>query len=166
MAIPSRHPNSNHQHAVELDVWCLDHSREFLLTSIQPSLSKDNLEAHEEYDLARQVVEVVGRLPLAVSMIVGYVKVSRCTLADFLEMWEEKEYIDKKRRKRINKEEDDVDATIHSLWTIGIREVRMNSRRLLDILSFFDPDNIQKSLLVSDHKEEYLEFLHSSETVR
>lgn len=167
LQIPPRYSAFRNHHAVELDVWCLDHSREFLLTSIQPSLERGKLQAHEEYDLARQVVEVVGRLPLAISMIVGYLKVSRCTLVDFLEMWEEKEeYIDKKKGRRIDIGEGDIDSTIDSLWTIGIREVRMNSRRLLDILSFLDPETIQKSLLVGDHKDEYLEFLNSSESLR
>ena len=155
-------------HALELKVWTLNHSREFLLTSVDSRLKRNNLEAHEEYYLAEQVVEKVGRLPLAVSMIVGYLKVSRCTLADFLEMWEEKEYINnkKRRRRKIDLDEDDIDATIDSLWTIGIREVRMNSRRLLDIVSFFDPGNIPRNLLVADHNEEYLEFLNSSESLR
>ncbi|KAH8682294.1 hypothetical protein BX600DRAFT_448189 [Xylariales sp. PMI_506] len=165
LSIPSSHPAYHYQSGVELDVWPLEHGREFLLTSIQPKLSKDNLEAHDEYELAPKVVSVVGCLPLAISMIVGYVKVSRCTLADFLEMWEEKEHIKSKIRRKTEVDETELDATIDSLWTIGIREVRMNSRRLLDVLSLLDPETIQKSLLVGDHKEEYLEFLHSSETL-
>lgn len=167
LTIAPTHPVYHRQHAVELDVWPLEHGREFLLTSIQPKLNKEALQHHEEYDLAAQVVEVVGRLPLAISMIVGYVKVSRCTLSDFMEMWEEKEHITKKKRKRnMDMDASDIDSTIDSLWTIGIREVRMNSRRLLDVLSFLDPDTIHKHLLVGDHKEEYLEFLNSSETIR
>jgi hypothetical protein len=129
-------------------------------------LGKDDLQAHDEYDLAAQVVNVVGRLPLAISMIVGYVKVSRCTLADFLEMWEEKESRKRNRKRRVATGESDIDAAIDSLWDIGIREVQMNCRRLLDVLSFLDPESIQKSLLVGDHKEEYLEFLNASETLR
>ncbi|KAI1845649.1 hypothetical protein JX266_008260 [Neoarthrinium moseri] len=163
---PPGHPAFHHQHAVELEAWPLEHGREFLLTSIRPKLNKEDLQAHEEYDQAAQVVNVVGGLPLAISMIVGYVKVSRCTLADFLEMWEEKEHImRKKRRRKVDLDDGDIDSTIDSLWTIGIREVRMNSRRLLDVLSFLDPEHIPKSLLVGDHKEDYLEFLNASETL-
>lgn len=165
LSISSRNPVHHLQRAVELDVWPLEHGREFLLTSIQPKLKKEDLRAHEEYASAKQVVELVGRLPLAISMIVGYVKVSRCTLADFLEMWEERETGTKEKRK-IDVDGIDIDTAIDSLWAIGIREVRVNSRRLLDILSFLDPDTIQKSLLVGDHTEKYLEFLNSSETLR
>ncbi|KAK0385014.1 hypothetical protein NLU13_7492 [Sarocladium strictum] len=166
LTITPTHPIYHRQHAVRLDVWPLQHAREFLLTSIQPKMSKESLRNHEEWGLAAQVVEVVGRLPLAVSMIVGYIKVSRCNLSDFMEMWEEKEHITrKKRRRNLDMDSSDIDSTIDSLWTIGIREVRMNSRRLLDVLSFLDPDTIHKHLLVGDHKEEYLEFLNSSETI-
>lgn len=86
LKIPTWYPVYHHQYAIELDVWPLEHAREFLLTSTQPYVNKDNLRAHAEYGLAEKVVELVGRLPLALSMIVGYVKVSRLSLADFLEM--------------------------------------------------------------------------------
>lgn len=121
-----------------------------------------------EYETAAKIVDAVGGLPLAISMIVGYVKVSKTDLGEFLEMWEEKEHtVNKTRRNRgVDVNENDIDATIDSLWTIGIREVRMNSRRLLDIVSFLDSETIPKSLLVGDHTEEYLEFLNASETLR
>jgi len=142
------------------------HSCEFLLTSLQPKLQGEDLSDHEDYGQATKIAEKVGCLPLAISMIVGYVRVSRCTLDDFLEMWEEKECRKKNRKKKTATEDAGVDATIDSLWEIGIREVQMNCRRLLDILSFFDAECTPKALLVGDHKEDYLEFLNSSETIR
>ncbi|KAK3357865.1 nb-arc and tpr domain-containing protein [Lasiosphaeria hispida] len=157
-------PWQNQVH-VELAPWSLDHSREFLLTSIS-KLKRDNLRAHEEYELAEKVVEVVERLPLAVNMIVGYIKVSRCSLAEFLEMWEERASRRRPRRRRVAALEAGIDNTIDSLWDIGIGEVRANCRKLLDVLSFLDPENIPKSLLVGDHDEEYLDFLHVDETLR
>ncbi|KAH8881847.1 hypothetical protein GQ53DRAFT_886470 [Thozetella sp. PMI_491] len=154
------------QRPVELDVLSLDHGREYLLTLLQPGLVGNSLKDHEEYEEATRVVSLAECLPLAISMIAGYVKVSRCTIADFLDMWEEKESRKKNKKKKIpGPEETGIDATIHSLWEIGIREVQFNCRRLLDVLSFLDPDCIQKSLLVGDHEEEYLEFLNASETI-
>ncbi|KAK0613637.1 hypothetical protein B0T14DRAFT_526624 [Immersiella caudata] len=154
------------QVGVRLEPWGLDHSREFLLTSITPRLSKSNLQEHEEYHLAEKVVEVVDRLPLAVSMVVGYIKVSRCNLAEFLEMWEERA-TSKRSKKRIDAAlEAGIDGTIDSLWDIGIREVRANCRKLLDVLSFLDPGAILKSLLVGEHEEEYLDFLQANEKIQ
>jgi len=155
-----------HQIGVSLEPWGLNHSREFLLTSISPKLHRDNLREHDEYHLAEKVVEVVDRLPLAVSMVVGYIKVSRCTLAEFLEMWEERA-TSKKTKKRLDAAlEAGIDGTIDSLWDIGIREVRANCRKLLDVLSFLDPEAIQKTLLVGDHEEEYLDFLQVNEKIQ
>jgi tetratricopeptide (TPR) repeat protein len=159
---------SAHQHqvGVRLEPWGLNHSREFLLTSISPTLDKNHLEEHEEYHLAEKVVDVVDRLPLAVSMVVGYIKVSRCNLAEFLEMWEERA-TSKKSKKRIDAAlEAGIDGTIDALWDIGIREVRANCRKLLDVLSFLDPEAIPKSLLVGEHEEEYLDFLQSNEKIQ
>ncbi|KAK0639447.1 hypothetical protein B0T16DRAFT_497542 [Cercophora newfieldiana] len=159
---------SPHQHQVGigLDPWSLDHSREFLLTSISPKLERTKLQEHEEYDLAETVVNVVDRLPLAVSMVVGYIKVSRCTLAEFIEMWDERA-ASKRSKKRIEAAlEAGIDNTIDSLWDIGIREVRANCRKLLDVLSFLDPESIPKSLLVGDHEEDYLDFLQSNERIQ
>ncbi|KAK3368627.1 nb-arc and tpr domain-containing protein [Podospora didyma] len=159
-------PNTHHQDGVVLEPWGLDHSREFLLTSIDSKLSKNNLQAHEEYELAEKVVEVGGGLPLAVSMIVGYIKVSKCSLADFLEMWAERASRRRPKKQRRVTASADVDLTIDALWEIGIREVRANCRKLLDVLAFLDPETIPKSLLVGDHDEDYLDFLHADETLR
>ncbi|KAH7028080.1 uncharacterized protein B0I36DRAFT_146973 [Microdochium trichocladiopsis] len=153
------------QHAIELQPWPPEHGRQFLMTSIHPKLKKHDVHAHEDFPYAEQVLKVVGGLPLAISMIVGYVKVSRTTLADFLEMWEEKEQQNRRKKRNVDIGETDIDSTIDSLWTIGIREVRMNSRRLLDIMSFLDPERIQKALLVGDHQEDYLEWIHVSEAL-
>lgn len=163
---PSNHRSYQNQHAVELLPWPPEHGRQFLMTSIHPRLTSQDVQFHEDFPFAEQVLNVVGGLPLAISMIVGYVKVSRCTLADFLEMWEEKEQLQRRRRRNVDMGETDIDATIDSLWTIGIREVRMNSRRLLDVMSFLDPERIQKALLVGDHQEEYLDWIHVSEALR
>lgn len=156
-----------HQIGIKLEPWSLDHSREFLLTSISPKLNRNNLQEHDEYHLAERVVSVVDRLPLAVSMVVGYIKVSRCTLAEFLEMWEERATSKRRNRKQADAAlEVGIDNTIDSLWDIGIREVRANCRKLLDVLSFLDPEAIPKSLLVGDHEEDYLDFLQASETIQ
>ncbi|KXJ88488.1 hypothetical protein Micbo1qcDRAFT_197288 [Microdochium bolleyi] len=147
------------QHAVQLEPWPLPHGRQFLMTSIHPEMALHKIEDHEDFPHAEQVLKVVGGLPLAISMIVGFVKVSKLTLQDFLDLWEEKEHITRKKRRNVDIGEADIDSTIDSLWTIGIREVRMNSRRLLDVMSFLDPERIQESLLVGDHQEEYLEWI-------
>ena len=97
---------------------------------------------------------------MAVSIIVGYINVSRCSLQDFLDMWQEHAPI------REAKTPDDIDAALDLLWGIGIKEVAWNARRLLEILAFFDHKGIPRSLLSGQHTEEYLRFLNTSETIR
>jgi hypothetical protein len=158
-------PQSYHPKILQLDALNLERGRELLLVSLEPGLTVENMRNYEEYELAAKVVSLVGCLPLAISIIVGYIQMSKCKLSEFIEIWEEKESSKKNRKKRISGNSI-VEHTINSLWEIGIREIQHNCRRLLDVLSFLDPESIPKSLLVGDHKEKYLEFLHESEKVR
>lgn len=155
---------SKNYHTIEIDALTLEESRQLLLCSMQPSLKKRDLRSHPEYDLAGEASELVERLPLAIGMIAGYVQVSRSSLAEFLEIWNERQSRSKKTNRRI--ESGSVDSSIDALWDIGIRELSTAARDLLDILSFLDPETIQKQLLVGDHEEPFLEFLNSSETIR
>lgn len=161
LTIPSSAYIQDHIH---LDPWSIGHSREFLLTSIAKKLERENLELHEEYELAKSVVQRIDGLPLAVTMVVGYIKVSRCNLQDFLEMWEEKAA--RRRPRAVRKTGPGIDPIIDSLWEIGIGEVRANCRKLLDVLSFLGSETIPKSLLVGPHEEDYLDFLHHESILR
>lgn len=156
-------PPTHVQDHVQLEPWPLSHSREYLLMSISKKLNRDSLQDHEEYNLAEEVVEKVDRLPLAVNMVVGYVKVSRCNLQEFLEMWAEKAA---RRQPYPVRKGAGIDRIVDSLWEIGIGEVRANCRKLLDVLSFFGSETIPKSLLVGPHEEDYLEFLHDESILR
>jgi hypothetical protein len=149
---------------VGLDIWTLEESQEFLLTEMQPKQKRVNWREHPEYSLAEEVAKVVEGLPLAISMIAGYVKESRCTLEEFLEIWGEVQSRASARAKKSPDDEHDaLDATIDALWDIGIGELSVNARNLLDILSFLDAEAIQKEILVGDHTESYLEFLNAGE---
>ncbi|GJC93878.1 transcriptional xre family [Colletotrichum higginsianum] len=153
-----------HQRRIRLGPLCTDHGRELLLTSIHPHIHREDVHKDEDSELAGKIVDILEGLPLAISLVVGYVKESGCTLGDFLEMWDEKELRRMKPSKTSNTTgADAVDTTVDLLWDIGIREVPSNSRMLLNIMSFLNPDRIPKSLLVGDHEEGYLDMLNSSE---
>jgi len=59
-----------------------------------------------------------------------------------------------------------TDKALEIVWNIGLREVTIDARELLNILAFLDSDTIQKDLLVGEHSEISLEILHSSESFR
>jgi hypothetical protein len=159
-------PNWLHQRTVRLGPLEPEDGRKFLLTAIYPRTRKDDLENLEDYELAGKTVRLLEGLPLAISMVIGYVKESRCSLVDFHEMWDEKEAKRSKPTRVTTAGAETIDSTIDALWEIGIREVPQDCRKLLDIMSFLDPDSIPKSLLVGDHEEEYLDLLNADETLR
>jgi tetratricopeptide (TPR) repeat protein len=152
-------------HRIELVPLTPDEGGRFLLCSTDPRVTPDAVPRHPECRLAVQIAELVERLPLALIMIAGYVKESRASLDDFVEIWEEKVAFRSKQPKRSRLiVEGALDSSIDLLWDIGISELSVPARNLLEILAFLDPENIQKDLLVQDHSEEYLEFLNATET--
>jgi hypothetical protein len=161
-SLPQNSKNYSH---VTLDIMPLEESTCLLLRSMHLSAEPDWTK-HQDYALAAEASRLVGQLPLALSMVAGYVRVSCCTLDEFLETWEEREEMSKKQQKSGCVSQGIVDASIDALWDIGIGELSYKARSLLDIFSFLDPGAIQKELLMGDHTEEALGFLNSAETIR
>ena len=150
---------------INLGALTLEESRRLLL-SATPDWGNFDAQHHPEYKLAGQIAKRAERLPLALSLIAGYVIVSQCTLADFVDLWNE-------RRSNVRSSShpplgagSDADDTMEALWDIGLREVTSDARKLLNILAFLDPDYIQKDLLVGQHEDPVLELLHVSEAGR
>ena len=151
-------------HRIELDPMTLEESSQFLLCTINPKLDKEDAYTHPDYEIAKKASHLVERLPLALIMVAGYVTVSKASLDEFLEIWDEKQKFRAKQAKRSRLiTEGALDSAVDLLWDIGISELSVPARNLLEILSFLDPENIPQDLLVGDHNEEYLEFLNSTE---
>ncbi|KAH8881119.1 hypothetical protein GQ53DRAFT_599373, partial [Thozetella sp. PMI_491] len=130
-----------------------DEGTQMLLQATQPSLSPKEISSHPEYDMAREAARVVDKLPLAISMIAGFLNGSSCSVADFLDLWKEGAEIGTS---------DPIDA----MWEICLQELPMLPRQLLDVMTFFDPDAIPKDILCNEHKEKELSFLSSMQPVR
>lgn len=148
---------------INLDCLSLDESRRLLLKYTQPGLDPKNIRDHPEFALAGDVAKLAERLPLALSLIAGYILVSRCSLADFVELWKERRSL-MQRKGEISSSV--TDAALETAWNLGLREVPGDARGLLDILAFMDPDTIQKEMIIDEHEEPILEMLHSTEARR
>lgn len=148
---------------INLDCLSLDESRRLLLKYTQPGLDPKNIRDHPEFALAGDVAKLAERLPLALSLIAGYILVSRCSLADFVELWKERRSL-MQRKGEISSSI--TDAALETAWNLGLREVPGDARGLLDILAFMDPDTIQKEMIIDEHEESILEMLHSTEARR
>lgn len=148
---------------IELGILTMEESKRLLLHSILPNQRNEDLTMHPEYELAGRVASLAERFPLAISHIAGYVRVSQCTLADFLELWQE-------RRQSLKETPDETksqtERTLDTIWNIGLRELTVDSLSLLYILAFLDSDSIQQDLIIGDHQLKSLEFLNSTESGR
>jgi hypothetical protein len=148
---------------IELGVLTLDDSQRLLLSSTNVLFT--NMRDHPEFHLAAEIANYAERLPLALSHIAGYIQVSGCSLSDFVELWKER-----RRHTTFHPPTQDAltktDKALEIVWNIGLREVTIDARELLNILAFLDSDTIQKDLLVGEHEEPALDLLHSSETFR
>lgn len=150
---------------IDLGTLGLEESRSLLLnaTSIQ---FQGDIRNHPEYKLAGDVAKMAERLPLALSLIGGYMLVSNLTLTQFVELWNERPMTVPSDTDGTDQRNVDPDVSMDNVWSIGLREVTSDARELLNILAFFDSDNIQKDLLVGAHTDPLLEILHSSGVFR
>lgn len=151
---------------MELGALNLEESRQLLLLSMQPNLDRRQLRSHPEYKLAGEISTLAERLPLALAHIAGYLQVSKCTLTDFVQLWNERRRHTKALAQPSTYPIHSTDRALETVWNIGLREVTIDARELLNILAFLDSETIQRNLLVGEHKEPSLDFLHSDQTFR
>lgn len=149
---------------LELQALTLDESRKFLLHSVQRKPEDKGIGSHTEYQIAGVIAKEAEGIPLALSHIAGYVQVSKCTLTDFVELWNERRRHTKS--SALAPQNKSTDKALETVWNIGLREVTIDARELLNILAFLDSDNIQRKLLVGEHEEPFLDFLHSDQSFR
>ncbi|MCJ1467362.1 hypothetical protein MMC07_005986 [Pseudocyphellaria aurata] len=152
--------------SIELGALNLEEGRQLLLLSMQPNLDPRHLRSHPEYKLAGEIATLAERLPLALAHIAGYLQVSKCTLTDFVQLWNERRRHTKALAQPSIYPVRSTDRALETVWNIGLREVTIDARELLNILAFLDSETIQRNLLVGEHEEPLLDFLHSHQTFR
>lgn len=143
-----------------------EESRVFLLNALQRKVESKDMSSHPEYKVAGVIAKEAEGLPLALTHIAGYVEVSECTLTDFVQLWNERRRHAKLSKVTANTIVQSTDKALETIWTIGLREVTIDARELLNILAFLDSDCIQRKLLVGEHDEPALDFLHSDQAFR
>jgi len=142
----------------------MEDGRSLLIKGLRPELRHEKAHLHPEWKIAGEIAGLAG-LPLAILHISGYVKASGCTLAEFLELWNEW------RRNSLPAGAADLhapasDSAIQTILNIGLGELGIDAMKLIKILAFLDSDCIQKELLFNDHSSPGLQFLNSSSNFR
>ncbi|KAL9598499.1 MAG: hypothetical protein Q9219_004472 [cf. Caloplaca sp. 3 TL-2023] len=152
--------------AMELGTLTLEESRRYLLSSMDSKMDTKDISSHPEYNLAGVIAKEAEGLPLALTHIAGYVQVSECSLTDFVQLWNERRRHTRSTNLPNSSLKLSTEKALETVWTIGLREVTIDARELLNILAFLDSDNIQRKLLVGEHEEPSLDFLHSDQAFR
>jgi hypothetical protein len=150
---------------INLSTLGLDESRKLLLSGTSGQFHGD-VKDHPDYKLAGDVARMAERLPLALSLIAGCMLMSKLTLKEFVGLWNERPVTFSNDTEIADQQDEDPEVAMENVWNIGLREVRSEPRELLNILAFFDSDNVQKDLLVGPHTDPILEILHSSGVYR
>lgn len=154
-------PAAPHYFSVYLNEMSMEESRALLIQGMQSELKHEQVRFHPEYKIAGEIASLAG-LPLALSHVAGYVKTSACTLAEFLELWNEW------RKNSLTARPADGSSyhALETVWSIGLSDLGADALKLLKIMAFLNSDIIQRELLMNDHSSPTLIFLHSSQTFR
>lgn len=114
----------------------------------------------EEYNMARDIAEIVGGLPLAVTTIAGYISESDSSPEEFLAVmkrssnaWQESKNT---RTRNYNK-------TLGTVFNVALGELPVNARRLINILAFLNPDCVPEALLLGAPETKEFEFLRNQD---
>lgn len=99
-----------------------------------------------EYDIARQISDALGGVPLAISQMAGIIRRQDLTLSEFLEL-----YTDHEEHASLYETKFDTSLVTYrySLSTVWASEkLKPQARQLLELISFLDPDVIGEDLLI------------------
>ncbi|KAM3452599.1 hypothetical protein NHJ6243_009325 [Beauveria neobassiana] len=101
----------------------------------------------QEDETARHISKALGNIPLAISQMAGIIRRQDLTLAEFLEL-----FIDHEERAIPYETKFDSNLVTyrHSLSSVwAFEKLKPQTRKLLELISFLDPDIIGEDLLMS-----------------
>ncbi|KAI9733663.1 MAG: hypothetical protein M1834_003265 [Cirrosporium novae-zelandiae] len=100
-----------------------------------------------EGDIAKQVANKLGGLPLAISQMAGVIRRQYLSFPEFLERYEDEEEKEGLLNLELQPHRVTARGTIASIW--AIEQLSRPARSFLEVLSIFDPDCIQEDVLIN-----------------
>lgn len=117
-----------------------------------------NSRGPEEASKAFEITRIVGGLPLAITTIGGSISMSNLTVAEFLDHINRSDKIwDTAEATRVQ----GYERSLGSVFELALAKLSDNSRKLIDLLGFLNPDNIPEAMLLGGQDASGLEFLGS-----
>ncbi|KAF4546901.1 Hypothetical protein D9617_106g078150 [Elsinoe fawcettii] len=95
---------------------------------------------------AVEISTALGGLPLALGQIGGFISQRRMRLKDFMPMYDRNATAIHARRSGIS----DYEHTLSTVWSMSVTKLGTESRSLLVVLSFLEPDHVEESMLSKD----------------
>ncbi|KAJ5566022.1 hypothetical protein N7535_007660 [Penicillium sp. DV-2018c] len=99
-----------------------------------------------EGDTARQISDALGGIPLAISQMAGIIRRQDLTLSEFFELYKDHEEHASLYETKFDTNSVTYRHSLSTVWAIG--KLKPHARKLLELISFFDPDVIGEDLLM------------------
>ncbi|KAK0615224.1 P-loop containing nucleoside triphosphate hydrolase protein [Bombardia bombarda] len=115
----------------------------------------------EETTKAFEIIGIVGGLRLAIATIGGCILMSNSTIDEFLNHIQPSDKIWDRTESTHVKGYDK--GTLGSVFELALSELPANSRKLINILGFLNPDSVPEAMFLGTHDDPSLEFLGNAE---
>lgn len=100
----------------------------------------------QEDDTARHISNALGGVPLAISQMAGIIRRQDLTLAEFFELYTDHEEHASLYETKFDSNLVTYRHTLSSVW--AFEKLKPQARKLLEVISFLDPDIIGEDLLM------------------
>ena len=137
-------------HRIQVPLLTQFQAQNFLLNLVQNSISEP-LPATDQA-AAQQITEAVGCLPLAIEMIGRFVASTAMTLGSFVTSYRDFDYRFLFGDGIHDFGVQEYERSINTTWTVGLPHISDQSRMLMEMIAFLDPDGIPLSLFEAKDK--------------
>lgn len=139
----------NGRELLQLDV---DSSIQFLLSSL-------NLPGTQS-ELAREIVQQVGCLPVAIRACISQIRAADCSLYDYNKEWNDpRSIINQSRVQYVDSKSARYDKGLPDLIAKSLRDLNQDARALVNIISLMDVEHIPKEMFQNQSLHAKLPFL-------
>ena len=149
-------------HVLPLEPFNMQVGSSLLLRQVKPSVVYRNCEA--DRDNAREISKLVGGLPLWISQASGYINLTGCTLAEYISSHLSSSNLLGGRNMGSN--EWTYERAVETTFDITMKELSTEATDLLFVLTFLKSGNIREDLLLREHEDPSLAFLHTRNKAR
>lgn len=116
------------------------------LTKFKSSKIPDD-QVEEEITAATKLVKRIDYLPLGISQAANLILNDSCLYSDFLDAYNNRELIEDSEEVRLINHGSMYQYSLRTVWNMNFDRLADEPQRLLELMSFLDPDRIQMRLL-------------------